>query len=288
MSGCSVPQRKRSLTREELQALLEADPDATLDQLKTVLRCGSETIARELARHGLKTRNWSERTHSLATRERISLFQVGRGQWQGSNNPNYGVHPRPWLRRKNPAMGERQRGENNPIHKVRYLYADPAYVERITSGIRAHVDAKKGRTYEEIYGEEKARQYKEKLRAASPARLAKFSRKVTEPERIVQAMLDEVSHTYLPQHPIGFYTVDFFVPSQFLVVQADGDYWHANPMFYTEDRLTPGQRKQRRLDHSCDAYMVNHGYRVVRLWEHDLHTRPEFCAGLLRKALNIR
>lgn len=94
---------------------------------------------------------------------------------------------------------------------MKHLYDDPEYVARITSGIRAHVDQRRGSTYEEVYGVEKAEEYKQKLRETSPARLAQFQRKETEPERLVREMLEGLGVTFQQEAPLGYYTVDFLL-----------------------------------------------------------------------------
>jgi hypothetical protein len=181
---------KREITKAQLEELLASDPNVTFCALKKILRCGSDTLSRELSKHGLGTKPWSERTHSLETKGKIS--EARKGKILGDKNPNFGAKYRPWLEvdnhplRKwhvaNPDFGDKQRGLKNPVHKARELYDNPEYVRKITSGIREHVASKKGRTYEEVYGEERASDYKRKLREASPSRMAKFSRKVTWPE----------------------------------------------------------------------------------------------------------
>jgi len=203
----------------------------------------------------------------------------------GKLNPNYGERPRPWLEgdnhplkvwhRSNPDFGEKQRGDSNPIHRVKHLYDDPEYVTSITRGLRDHVRAKTGKTYEEIYGEKAAREYKDKLRAASPGRLQKFLRKTTKPELLMRGILIGLGVDFVEQYPIGYHTVDFFVPSKRLVVQVDGDYWHGNPQVYPEEKLSGNQRKQKRLDKACDTYCRNQGLILMRVWEADLVDAPQ-------------
>lgn len=220
---------------------------------------------------------------------RISSTRITKGIGVGSQNPNYGTKERPWLEgdrhplrrwhRDNPDFGKNQRGEANPIHKVRHLYSDSEYVDRITSGLIAHANQKRGASYEEVYGAEKAKSYRQKLRDASPSRLSKFSRRETAPERIVREILIELGSSFQTQVPIGFYTVDFLVGD--LVIQADGDYWHANPLKYPEPSI--GQLNRRRLDSSCDGLLRSRGYRVLRLWESDLNERPDVCLARIKE-----
>lgn len=98
--------------------------------------------------------------------------------------------------------------------------------------------------------------------------------KMTEPERIGYAILDEIGIEYLPQHLIANkFCVDAFIPSIGLVIQFDGDYWHFNPAKFQEP--DERQRKRMRLDRSQDKYMKACDYVVLRIWESDLRSNPE-------------
>lgn len=260
-----------------LRRALECKFNVTIAELARQFDCATSTVERYLAKYGLRTLSRTER--------------------RGALNGNGGIKSRPWLEGENhpwskwhkahPDFGVKQKGEANPIHRVKHLYTDVEYVSRITRGIRAHVEAKTGRSYEEVYGLEKTEEYKEKLRAASPARMAKFERRVTAPERIVQTLLERLEIRCETQVAFGPYTVDFYVPEYNLVVQVDGDFWHANPSIYPDEKLSKVQRKQRRLDASCNAFLTNRGVKCLRLWEKDLYYRIEWCAAeIMRMCTN--
>ncbi len=255
---------RREISREELEAALRENPEARLIDLKAKFRCGAATIQRELARHGLRTKPLSERAKPWL---------------EGDRNPLRQWHAR------TPNFGENQKGARNPIHQVRHLYEDPAYLAKVTRGLRQHINAKRGATYEALYGPEKAAQYKARLQQASPARLQKFRRRETWIEVAVGRLLDEIGASYIRQAPVGPYTVDFLVANR-LVVQADGDYWHANPKVYPDLKLSRQQHHRRRLDASCDGLCKSKGLRVLRLWEHDLKTNLDDCRQALQRALN--
>lgn len=286
-----MPRPKRQISKRDLEAVFSSNPNVTQNELKDIFRCGGSTIVRELKRHGLRTRPWTERSHKESSKSKIGLAM--RGRLVGEGNPNFGDKDRPWLEgdanplrrwhQENPDFGDRQRGENNPIHQVRHLYEDPEYVARISRGLREHAEERRGSTYEEVYGEEKATEYKEKLRLASPARLSKFTRRETQPERIVREILESEGVTFEAEFPIGPYTVDFLVGST--VIQADGDYWHGNPALYDDSKLNDTQRRRRRLDASCDSFLTRRGYSVLRLWEQDLLSFPEKCRLTIMKSV---
>jgi very-short-patch-repair endonuclease len=70
-----------------------------------------------------------------------------------------------------------------------------------------------------------------------------------------------------PEHeyPMGPYAVDFCFPENKLVIEADGDFWHANPEFLKERNKTflyPFQKKTIALDKAKNTYLRNHGWKL--------------------------
>lgn len=285
--------QRKIITREMLLDALNEDPDTTLLKLGARFKCNWKTVDRALKEHGLRTKAWTARKHSNEAKQKMSATAIASGRYAGEKNPNFGNKERPWLEgenhpwskwhKANPNFGESQRGENNPVHRVIHLYQDPNYIQNITRGLRASNEANKGRSYEAIYGDEKSEEIKEKLRIASPRRMAMFARKVTKPEQIVAHILSSLGIEYETQYAIGYYTVDFFVPGANLVIQADGDFWHANPKNYpTPETLSEVQTKQQRKDKACNTFLRNKGFKLLRIWENDLYKQPEYCAQLIR------
>lgn len=62
------------------------------------------------------------------------------------------------------------------------------------------------------------------------------------------------------------YRCDIFVPSIRLIIECDGDYWHGNPKFYSEEILNERQRWKINLDELRTKELIEKGYRVIRLW----------------------
>lgn len=83
-------------------------------------------------------------------------------------------------------------------------------------------------------------------------------------EVAVARVLDALGVMYEEQKPFGYYTADFYIPSQNLVIECDGDYWHSLPGRSGHDR-----RK--------DTFLRNRGYRVVRLTETDINADAQAC-----------
>ena len=103
-------------------------------------------------------------------------------------------------------------------------------------------------------------------------------------EVIGYSMLDDSGIPYLKQHVISRFRVDSFVPSCNLVVQFDGDYWHGLPSLYPNP--TANQKQQQSRDKGQDTWLVNHGYSVIRFWEHEINKQPDMVRVKLMAALS--
>lgn len=62
--------------------------------------------------------------------------------------------------------------------------------------------------------------------------------------------------------------VDFYIETHSLVIQCDGCYWHACPMC---KRHGPKAERREKLDRKQDAALLAKGYRIIRMWEHDIN-----------------
>lgn len=83
--------------------------------------------------------------------------------------------------------------------------------------------------------------------------------------------VNEVSH--IAQHVIGDkFCVDFYLPEHNVIIEALGDYFHANPAIYGENKtpLNEMQVKNSKKDKSRFAYLRKCGYSVYGFWECDI------------------
>lgn len=70
----------------------------------------------------------------------------------------------------------------------------------------------------------------------------------------------------------GKYRVyDFYLCDYNLLIEADGDYWHANPNKYKEFQLlTEVQKINIENDKFKDRLAKENGYNLIRFWETDI------------------
>jgi len=109
-----------------------------------------------------------------------------------------------------------------------------------------------------------------------------FPTKNTSIELMVADALTILNIEYEPQYRIGRFTVDFFVPALSLVIEVQGDYWHANPKLYDGKPLNKSQLRTRERDKRKRAYFAVHPeYRLVELWESDIRANPTDCVSLI-------
>jgi very-short-patch-repair endonuclease len=93
-------------------------------------------------------------------------------------------------------------------------------------------------------------------------------------EQAGRAILDRLHINYLEQEVIGGkFVVDVLIPDLAIIIQWDGDFWHANPKIYPKQLYRIQQTNVNR-DRTCTAYLRKCGYTVIRFWESDVHFRP--------------
>lgn len=83
---------------------------------------------------------------------------------------------------------------------------------------------------------------------------------------------------------------DFVFRRERVVVFVDGCFWHSCPehgsvpssnVDFWRGKLEANLARDRRADTS----LADSGWKVVRLWEHDVRRRPLACAGVILEAL---
>jgi len=81
----------------------------------------------------------------------------------------------------------------------------------------------------------------------------------------------------LPEHSVGPYVVDFCFPEKRVVIEVDGDFWHANPSLYSYDKLYPIQQKTVYKDKREVTYCKNHHWVLLRFWEKEINKDISAC-----------
>lgn len=78
---------------------------------------------------------------------------------------------------------------------------------------------------------------------------------------------------------------DFFLPKNNLLIEADGDYWHGNPVIYKQ--LNEMQETNYENDLVKNKLATERGYILLRYWETDIN-KDLFEEVLLREVTNVK
>jgi len=71
-----------------------------------------------------------------------------------------------------------------------------------------------------------------------------------------------------------------------LVIQCDGDWWHANPRFCRGKPLSKIQKNNARRDKWQDTILNNNGWQVMRFWGSDIKDNILGCVDKIEKFIN--
>ena len=99
-----------------------------------------------------------------------------------------------------------------------------------------------------------------------------FPQKQTAIEAATENILKELCIPYIAQKPMGPFICDFVISDHRLAIECDGAYWHSS-------------KEQRAKDDRKDSWLRSHGYTILRLKEHDIHSRPNWCRIQIAKHL---
>lgn len=105
----------------------------------------------------------------------------------------------------------------------------------------------------------------------------------SKPQEIINCILDKLHIEYIREYALEYYAVDNYLTASNLIIEVQGDYWHANPIIYKTklydmqyDRICKDKRKH--------AYIKSqYNIEVLYLWEHDIYYNQKMCEQLILK-----
>ncbi len=152
-----------------------------------------------------------------------------------------------------------------------------------------------GKTWEELFGKEKALIMKRKISLHSRESIIKrlqnnempFSN--TKIELMIKKELENKGIYFKFQQPMyNLFVCDFVLPQYKIVLECDGDYWHVNPKIY--DRNSPNLSKSQidklKRDDFKNKYLIKKGWEVIRFFESDIKEDTPKCINKLFNIIN--
>ena len=102
-------------------------------------------------------------------------------------------------------------------------------------------------------------------------------------------ILEALNIEYIQQYKlsaVGRY-YDFYLPKYNILIECDGDYWHADPKKYKKEDLNAIQKRNIRVDEQKNKYALMYGYVLLRFWEKDVYKNKKKVISILEKRIGI-
>lgn len=77
------------------------------------------------------------------------------------------------------------------------------------------------------------------------------------------------------------------VNGDMILVEIDGSFFHSDPRVVDENKLSPMQKHNKRVDEVKNKWALMHGIPLIRIWEKDIRENPKTVMNELKKKLGI-
>jgi len=107
----------------------------------------------------------------------------------------------------------------------------------------------------------------------------------------VNEILDRNLIKYSREHTIKYYSIDNYLLDSELYIEVMGNYWHATPLRYNENKymLNKTQQKGLRNDKAKHTYVKEHfNKEILYLWESDIEKNLDMCEKLILKYIECK
>jgi very-short-patch-repair endonuclease len=114
------------------------------------------------------------------------------------------------------------------------------------------------------------------------------TKKPTKIENKIENFLIENEIKYVKNKRYNLFIFDFYLIEFNFVIECDGDYWHANPLFYNGKKLTDAQIKNIERDKRKNLLLKSNLIDFVRFWEFDIKNNFEIIKKTIWEKLQKR
>ena len=107
-------------------------------------------------------------------------------------------------------------------------------------------------------------------------------------DRFAKRFLDKLGINYIRQYKMGGTGryCDFAVPEHNILIEVDGDYFHAYGLL--EEDMDAIQKKNHKVDLKKDRWALENNFIMVRIWEHDIIKHPSKVMKRLKELFGIQ
>lgn len=108
----------------------------------------------------------------------------------------------------------------------------------------------------------------------------------TKPQIKINRLLESLNITYQNEYDCKYYSIDNYLPQQNLMIEVMGDFWHCNPIKYTQVKQEI-QKKRIPKDKAKHTYIMNkYKIEILYLWEYDINNNATLCEKLIQKYIS--
>lgn len=108
----------------------------------------------------------------------------------------------------------------------------------------------------------------DKIRNATIRQFQTQGFRKTRIEKIMDNLLSEINIDHKYSFCLENRQFDFMIPSYRIIIECDGDYWHANPKIFPNPKNW--QLERIKIDREKDEVARRNGYQILRFWEYDI------------------
>lgn len=107
--------------------------------------------------------------------------------------------------------------------------------------------------------------------------------KITKPHIKINDLLNKIKISYINEKNIKYYCWDIFLDEYNLYIEIMGDYFHANPILYSnKEGLNSIQKKDIKRDKSKRTYLKKYyNKETLYLWETDINNNINLCEKII-------
>jgi very-short-patch-repair endonuclease len=186
-----------------------------------------------------------------------------------------------FLKKHSKRMSEKYKGSGNPFYGKTHTRETKQKIRESLPDLSGSKNPFYGKTHSSITKEiirKKSTEFansergREICRKGGIAAVNKRPKK-TKIERIVEEKLNEMNLNFKYNFILGGkYQYDFLVGNN-IILEVQGDYWHANPHIYGEGlkHLSERQLFKVERDREKKEYALSHNYKILYIWESEIY-----------------
>lgn len=249
-----------------------SNEDISMNKLSKEYNTSRETIRRIFVKNGIPIKGTGYfshlHVHSKESREKMSLSAKGRIKSQETinkivaTNIKNGNYEKLSLLYKGKKVGGWLAGEYTASEETRKKIGD----------------ANRGRI-STLRGTEITEETREKIKLARSKQIIPLqdtSIEIKIQEFLSLLHLEYFAHKYMSEIDYK-YRCDIFIPEQEgipqkTIIECDGCYFHSCPICNKNKKMNPKQQGQTQRDEIRTKELIEKGFRVIRIWEHEIKT----------------